>query len=166
MGRPSSSKASKRAKAIIVEDEPEFVDSNDSKSEEEQEEEIQFNDTESEEDDGHRNPPFPATPSAITLRRIFGSPPFASIRHQKLCVNDEETSSGSKRFHDEFASEDQCAKNLLMLSILTFLTTRPRAPSGAAAPPLLNDEVYVGGRGSAMDMVRARHCVLSTPFEG
>ncbi|MED6194918.1 hypothetical protein PIB30_033038 [Stylosanthes scabra] len=30
------------------------------------------------------------------------------------------TSSGSKRFYDEFASEDQCAENLLMLSILTF----------------------------------------------
>ncbi|MED6159172.1 hypothetical protein PIB30_039850 [Stylosanthes scabra] len=30
------------------------------------------------------------------------------------------TSSGSKRFYDEFASEDQCAENLLNLSILTF----------------------------------------------
>ncbi|MED6107178.1 hypothetical protein PIB30_011446 [Stylosanthes scabra] len=75
-------------------------------------------------------------------------------------------SSSSKRFSDEFASEDECAENLLMLSILTFLTARPRAPSSAAAPPLLNDEVYVGGCGRGMDMAQACHCMLSTPFEG
>ncbi|XLU32325.1 hypothetical protein S245_068391 [Arachis hypogaea] len=53
---PSGSKASKKrkGKAIIVEEEeePEFEDEEDSENEEEQEEEIQFNDTESEDDEG------------------------------------------------------------------------------------------------------------------
>ncbi|XP_020988556.2 uncharacterized protein LOC107458126 [Arachis duranensis] len=55
-GGPSGSKASKKGKekAVIVEaeEEPEFKDEDDSENEEEQEEEIQFNDTESEDDEG------------------------------------------------------------------------------------------------------------------
>ncbi|KAL4343095.1 hypothetical protein AHAS_Ahas11G0044100 [Arachis hypogaea] len=55
-GGPSGSKASKKGKgnAVIVEEEeePEFEDEEDSENEEEQEEEIQFNDTESEDDEG------------------------------------------------------------------------------------------------------------------
>ncbi|XP_057739693.1 uncharacterized protein LOC130956701 [Arachis stenosperma] len=53
---PSGSKASKKGKgkAVIVEEEkePEFEDEEDSENEEEQEEEIQFNDTESYDDEG------------------------------------------------------------------------------------------------------------------
>ncbi|XLR65569.1 hypothetical protein S83_016241 [Arachis hypogaea] len=55
-GGPSGSKASKKEKgrAVIVEEEeePEFEDEENSENEEEQEEEIQFNDTESEDDEG------------------------------------------------------------------------------------------------------------------
>ncbi|MED6207073.1 hypothetical protein PIB30_032421 [Stylosanthes scabra] len=42
------------------------------------------------------------------------------------------TSSSSTRFYDKFASEDQCAENLLMLDRV-------------ATPPLLNDEVLSEG---------------------
>ncbi|XLS78053.1 hypothetical protein HN51_062278, partial [Arachis hypogaea] len=55
-GGPSGFKASKKGKEkeIIMEEEeePKFEDEEDSENEEEQEEEIQFNDTESEDDEG------------------------------------------------------------------------------------------------------------------
>ncbi|XP_015932601.1 uncharacterized protein LOC107458900 [Arachis duranensis] len=54
-GGPSGSKASKKGKekaVIVEEEEPEFEDEEDFENEEEQEEEIQFNDTESEDDEG------------------------------------------------------------------------------------------------------------------
>ncbi|MED6225205.1 hypothetical protein PIB30_091464 [Stylosanthes scabra] len=69
------------------------------------------------------------------------------------------TSSGSKRFYEEFTSEDQCAEILLMLSILTSchyfdhnlsyrVTARPRTQMAQPRHPLLNDEVYVEGTGA------------------